>query len=180
MKDTFGCPMYILNSKLQSGQKIPKWEARPRLAIYIGPSLYHARSIGLGLNLTTGLVSPAYHAKYDDTFATITPQFTTCIPKSLWQMKCGFQKEPHTMELELVSQDKSNGILDNLNDTYSEYDVNDLQLRVNINQQNDENNTHMPMDVNEDIELDQHDKKSYRQGKLKYFKSELSQEQEEK
>jgi hypothetical protein len=86
-KHTFGCPMYILNNKLQSGQRIPKWEARSRLAIYIGPSLYHARSIGLGLNLTTGLLSPAYHVKYDDTFATITAQYTTDVPKSLWQPK---------------------------------------------------------------------------------------------
>jgi hypothetical protein len=75
-KHTFGCPMYISNNKLQAGQRIPKWEARSRLAIYIGPSLYHARSIGLGLNLTTGLVSPAYHAKYDDMLTTITPQYT--------------------------------------------------------------------------------------------------------
>jgi hypothetical protein len=32
-KDTFGCPMYILNNKLQAGQRIPKWEARSRLEI---------------------------------------------------------------------------------------------------------------------------------------------------
>jgi hypothetical protein len=43
---TFGYPMYILDKKLQAGLRIPKWEARLRLAIYIGPSLYHARSIG--------------------------------------------------------------------------------------------------------------------------------------
>jgi hypothetical protein len=51
-----------------------------------------------------------------------------------------------------------NDLFDNLNDTYDVL-VNDLQLRVNINPQNDENNTHIPRDVDEDIEIDQKDKK---------------------
>jgi hypothetical protein len=34
-KHSFGCPMYILDNRLQVGHKISKWEARCRLAIYI-------------------------------------------------------------------------------------------------------------------------------------------------
>jgi hypothetical protein len=36
-KHVFGCPMYIIDSRLQAAHKISKWEARSRLAIYIGP-----------------------------------------------------------------------------------------------------------------------------------------------
>jgi hypothetical protein len=112
------------------------------LAIYIGPSLYHAISIGLGLNLTTGLVSPAFHVKYDDTVATITPQYTTCVPKSLWQTKCGFQKEPQTVELEAISRD-------NQHETSDTNDINDLLLRVHVDQANNDNDNdaQMSMDI---------------------------------
>jgi hypothetical protein len=65
--------MYILDNRLQAGQKISKWDARSRLAIYIGPSIHHASNVGLGLSMTTGLVSPAFHAFYDDKFQTINP-----------------------------------------------------------------------------------------------------------
>jgi hypothetical protein len=34
-KHSVGCPMYILDHRLQAGQKISKWEARSRLGIYI-------------------------------------------------------------------------------------------------------------------------------------------------
>lgn len=92
-KHPFGCPMYILNSKLQASQKIPKWEARARLAICIGPSIHHASSIDLGLSLQTGLVSPVFHAQYDDKFASVNFEQVQYVPKSQWQVKCGFQKE---------------------------------------------------------------------------------------
>jgi hypothetical protein len=58
----FGCPMYILDHRLQSGHKISKWEARSRVAINLGPSPHHSSHIGLGLSLSTGLVTPAFHA----------------------------------------------------------------------------------------------------------------------
>jgi hypothetical protein len=99
-KHTFGCPMYILDRRLQAGHKISKWEARSRLAVYIGPSIYHASNIGLGLSLTTGLVSPTFHAIYDDSFTTVNNNVVPYIPKSMWQIKCGFQKETELIHLE--------------------------------------------------------------------------------
>ena len=89
----FGCPMYVLDSTLQSGsKKAKKWDSRARVAIYLGPSLYHSRSVGLALSLTTGLVSPQFHAKYDDQFATIQNN----IVESQWQAKCGFEQRTPT------------------------------------------------------------------------------------
>jgi hypothetical protein len=46
--------MYVLDSWLQAGQKIDKWESRARLAVYIGNSINHTANVGLALSLTTG------------------------------------------------------------------------------------------------------------------------------
>ena len=68
---TFGCPVYTLDSKLASGKTIPKWDSRGRLGIYIGQSPAHSRTVALVLNPVTGLVSPQFHVRFDDTFATL-------------------------------------------------------------------------------------------------------------
>jgi hypothetical protein len=69
---TFGCPMYVLQS---AGSMTPKWDAKARLAIYLGPSLNHAWSVGLALSLHSGLVSPVFHAHYDDRFSTVVEPY---------------------------------------------------------------------------------------------------------
>ena len=38
----FGCPTYMLDNALQSGQGAPKWKERARLGVYLGPSPNHA------------------------------------------------------------------------------------------------------------------------------------------
>ena len=54
---TFGFPVYILDSRLQTNPKgYPKWEPRSRLSIYVGHSPAHAGSVALVLNPKTGLV----------------------------------------------------------------------------------------------------------------------------
>ena len=57
---TFGCPVYILDARLQSVSVVgpPKWDPRARLGIYIGHSPSHAGSVALVMNMKTGLVSP--------------------------------------------------------------------------------------------------------------------------
>jgi Reverse transcriptase (RNA-dependent DNA polymerase) len=91
MKDSrpFGCPAYVLDGRLQSGDKIGKWASRSRLAIYLGHSSQHARSVALVLSLTTGLVSPQYHVRFDYTFETIRNDRYQ--PRSCWQVQCGFE-----------------------------------------------------------------------------------------
>ena len=64
----FGCPVYVLQSHLQAGQKGRKWEDQARVGIYLGPSPQHARTVALVLSLTTGLVTPQLHCSYDDLF----------------------------------------------------------------------------------------------------------------
>jgi hypothetical protein len=91
----FGCPVYVLNSKLQQGQKISQWDARANLGAYLGTSAIHASSVGLVLSLRTGLVSPSFHNAYDDKFVTVSSPFGKYVPKSQWQIKCGFQEDPN-------------------------------------------------------------------------------------
>jgi hypothetical protein len=90
MKDEhpFGCPVYALDGRLQGHIKIDKWTSRARLAIYLGNSPQHSQSVGLLLSLTSGLVSPQFHARYNDCFHTVTPHSSPI--ESRWQAVTGF------------------------------------------------------------------------------------------
>jgi transposase InsO family protein len=50
----FGCPVYVLDPKLQDGQKIPKWDCKARQGIFVGFSSDHSSTVPLVLNPTTG------------------------------------------------------------------------------------------------------------------------------
>jgi len=68
----FGCPVFVLDSRLQSGGiKIPKWDPRARVGIYLGHSPCHAGSVALVLNPKSLRVSPQYHVIFDDEFTTV-------------------------------------------------------------------------------------------------------------
>ena len=66
----FGCPSYVLDSELQSGKRQTrhKWEDRARIAINLGPSPQHGKSVHLLLNLGTGHITPQFHVKFDNAF----------------------------------------------------------------------------------------------------------------
>eukprot|EP00536_Pseudo-nitzschia_multiseries_P011681 jgi/Psemu1/29682/gm1.29682_g len=67
----FGCPVYVLDPKLQDGKNVPKWERRSQ-GVYIGVSHHHSSTIHLVLNPDTGKkVSPQYYVAFDDTFSTV-------------------------------------------------------------------------------------------------------------
>jgi hypothetical protein len=67
----FGCPVYVLDPRLQDSKKIPKWSMRSRRGIYLGVSKHHSSTVHLILNPETGIISPQYHCIFDDTFSTI-------------------------------------------------------------------------------------------------------------
>jgi hypothetical protein len=75
--------MYVYQD--HGSMKAEKLADRSRMAIYLGISTQHARSVSLALGLTTGLVSPQFHAKHDDEFSTVTPSSGNELPESLWQ-----------------------------------------------------------------------------------------------
>eukprot|EP00957_Ditylum_brightwellii_P072252 5492254-Ditylum_brightwellii.AAC.1 len=53
---TWGCPVYVLDGRLQSGSGIgpPKWDPRSRAGVYLGHSPVYAGNVALVLNLHTG------------------------------------------------------------------------------------------------------------------------------
>jgi hypothetical protein len=67
----FGCPVYVLDPRLQDAKKIPKWSVRSRRGIYLGVSKHHSSTVNLVLNPETGTISPQYHCVFDDTFSTV-------------------------------------------------------------------------------------------------------------
>jgi len=67
----FGCPVYVLDPKLQDGKRLPKWNKRSRRGVYLGISKLHSSTVHLVLNLQTGKVTPQYHVVFDDTFSTV-------------------------------------------------------------------------------------------------------------
>ena len=82
---TWGCPVYILESGLQSGSiGPPKWDPRARLGIYVGHSPAHAGSVALVLNPSTGHVSPQYHVVFDDDFTTV-PNLRNGTMPTIWR-----------------------------------------------------------------------------------------------
>ena len=87
----FGCPVFVLDNKMQSGKKLPKWEVRSRMGVYLGMSMQHARSVALVLNLKTGHVSPQFHVTFDPKFETVRQSLGNLSPPSEWQKLCGFK-----------------------------------------------------------------------------------------
>ena len=87
----FGCPTYVLDNALQSGQGVPKWKHRARLGVYLGPSPSHAQTVALVLNPRTGHVSPQFHVKFDDFFETVgnSPNDMDA-PQPEWKYLSGF------------------------------------------------------------------------------------------
>jgi hypothetical protein len=87
---TFGSPVYVLDAKLQAGQRKPKWEHKARIGIYLGSSPRHSRKVALVLNLQTGHVSPQFHCQYDDLCDSLRPSAGNPVPQSRWQERAGF------------------------------------------------------------------------------------------
>ena len=67
----FGCPVFVLDPKLQDGNKIPKWKPRSKRGQYLGVVTNHLTNVGQILNIETGKITPQYHVIYDITFSSV-------------------------------------------------------------------------------------------------------------
>ncbi len=67
----FGCLVYVLDSKLQDGHKIPKWLPRARLGVFLGFSTLHSSQVPLVMNTLAGKISPQYHVIFDNRFEMV-------------------------------------------------------------------------------------------------------------
>ena len=93
----FGCPTCVLANELQTTKGLKnKWLKRAEVGLYLGRSPFHARSVALVLNLTTGRVSPQFHVAFDSQFQTVRGTYGATrkdLPTSKWQEVCGFKEE---------------------------------------------------------------------------------------
>ncbi|KAG7345831.1 hypothetical protein IV203_033362 [Nitzschia inconspicua] len=68
----FGCPVYVLDPKLQDAKKLPKWQKRSWQGIFLGFSPDHHETVALVLNPETGSITPQYHIIFDEKFSTVS------------------------------------------------------------------------------------------------------------
>ena len=95
---TFGCPVYSLDSRLQTNPKgVPEWKLHSRLGIYVGYSPVHADSVALVLNPKTGLVSPQYCVVFDNQFTTVPHMHNLTVPPN-WEQLVSHSRELVTTE----------------------------------------------------------------------------------
>jgi hypothetical protein len=89
---TLFCPVFGLQNALAAGHSIPRWNPRARIGLNLGPSPTHARNIHLVLSLTTGLVSPQFHCRFDDFFETCKHGASDASMQSMWQCLAGLTR----------------------------------------------------------------------------------------
>lgn len=80
----FGCPVFVLDKRLQDGDSLQKWKIRCWTGVYIEQSLQHAGHAPLIYNSNTTHVTPQYHLTFDDQFKTVTG-CTARMPKAEYQ-----------------------------------------------------------------------------------------------
>ena len=83
----FGCPMYVLDARLQGASFIPKWDGQVRVGAYVGRYPIHAGNVSFILNLSTGHVSPQFHVVFDEKFSTVPSLKNGSVPAS-WKFIC--------------------------------------------------------------------------------------------
>ena len=67
----WGCPVFVLDPKLQDGKKLPKFNRRARMGQFVGFSDEHSSLVAKVRNLSTNFISPQFHVIFDDKFTTI-------------------------------------------------------------------------------------------------------------
>lgn len=80
----WGAPVYVLDPKLQSGKKLPRWEPRSRQGIFVGYSAQHGSNVPLVLNRSTGSISPQFHVVFDDSFSSVLSIAADADPPHFW------------------------------------------------------------------------------------------------
>ena len=89
----WGCPCYVLDPKVQDGNKLPRWVPKARRGQFLGRSRTHASSIGLIKNMTTGYLSTQFHVVYDDFFTTVASTGDNVALEETWNYIYQFMRE---------------------------------------------------------------------------------------
>jgi hypothetical protein len=62
----WGCPLYVLDPKIQQGKNLPIWEPRSKRAMFLGLSQQHVSEVTLVLNLGTGSITTQFNVVFYD------------------------------------------------------------------------------------------------------------------
>jgi hypothetical protein len=84
----WGCPVYVLDPKMQSRKKLPRWEPRSRRGMFMGLSRQHASEVPHVLNISTGSITTQYHVVFDDVFTTVSSVDRDHEPPNHWEDLC--------------------------------------------------------------------------------------------
>ena len=68
----WGCPVYVLDSTIANGKKLPCWKPHSHHSINMGHSPKHATTVPLVLNPAMGAITTTFHVIFDDWFAMVT------------------------------------------------------------------------------------------------------------
>ena len=68
---TFGSPTYVLEPTLQARHKLPRWNPRSKVGVYLGKSNEHAGNISLILDPITNFVSLQFYIVHDNDFTSV-------------------------------------------------------------------------------------------------------------
>jgi hypothetical protein len=82
------CPVYVLDPKMQSGKKLPRWEPRSRRGMFMGLSCQHASEVPIVRNISTGSITTQYHVVFDDLFYTVSSVDQYHAPPDHWEDLC--------------------------------------------------------------------------------------------
>jgi hypothetical protein len=95
----FGCPVYVLQKKLQDGDNFAKWKARSWQGVYVRHYTCHPSSIPLIYNYTTTHVTPQYHIVFNEGFSSIIDPSNTmndAFFENLYNKASWFHKSNYT------------------------------------------------------------------------------------
>jgi hypothetical protein len=84
----WGSPVYVLDPKLQQGQKLPRWQPRSRHGMFLGLSQIHSSEVTQVLIFSTGRITTQYHVVFDDLFTTVPSIEREHEPPSHWEELC--------------------------------------------------------------------------------------------
>jgi hypothetical protein len=67
----WGCPVYVLDPKIQQGQKLPRWAPWSKRGMFLGISQQHASEVPLVLNLGIVSIITPFNVVSGDLFTTV-------------------------------------------------------------------------------------------------------------
>ena len=95
---TLFCPVYVLGANLNSagGAGPSKWEPCSRIGVYLSHLPFHAGSVELAWNTTTGRAIPQYNVVFNNDFTTIQYMEVGTVPPNEVDLVTNLSEKLHS------------------------------------------------------------------------------------